>query len=394
MAEANRKLNLLVAAGVSVAFLAPMLLLIAGFANTRIIDNRQLAPFPAFTAASVIDTKFYTGVKNYLVDRFPFRPHVIVARGHFMQNHLADFNNDRIVWGKDGWMFLREAIRFSCHKPELVVQAVRGMTTFTEYVRGMGKDVVFMIAPNKATIYPEKVASRFAPYLACEDKHRALFHAMVAKRSGTLRYIDVFAPTRAARKRWPLGVYSWFDVHWDCRGTAILGDLVLRDLFADPKLKIPLVYEPEPRVSDISVVLGRPFEAEWTGCKSTAPLKAVREDDNKDNYFAAFKSTAPAPADGKGRVLMIHDSFANGLRQLMPPLVPAFTMYNINNRDFDKLARAIHDADKIYVEIVERSAFANFARLGHPNFIRPLDAAMKRIANSNKSSGLTVGAGR
>ncbi|MFN3867841.1 MAG: alginate O-acetyltransferase AlgX-related protein [Hyphomicrobiaceae bacterium] len=196
MERPNRVLNVLIAAGVSLAFLSPMVLLLAGFANTRMIDNRSLTPWPAFAAASVIDTKFYTGVKNYLVDRFPFRPHIIVARGHVMQNHLADFNNDRIVWGKDGWMFLREAIRFSCHKPDLMAQAVRGMTTFTEYVRRMGKDVVFMMAPNKATIYPEKVADRFAPYLACENKHRALFHAMVRNRGDKLRYIDVFAPTR------------------------------------------------------------------------------------------------------------------------------------------------------------------------------------------------------
>ena len=81
----------------------------------------------------------------------------------------------------------------------------------------------------------------------------------------------------------------------------------------------------------------------------------------------------------KTHALIIHDSFANGLRRMVPQLIPTWTMYNVNNRDYKKLAKAIRDADKVYVEIVERSAFVNFARLGHPRFMKLLKEAMSEL---------------
>jgi SGNH hydrolase-like domain, acetyltransferase AlgX len=376
MITRSRTSNIAITLFLALLFGVPPLLVLAGSRNVERIDNRKLAAFPMPGWSSAVDAGYYKKLTEYLIDQFPFRPQIIRARGEVMEDYLSDFNNSRIVHGRGDWMFLREEIRYSCDKPEIMAQAVRGMRTFTDFAKGLGKDVVFMIAPNKATITPERVSWRFKPYLECEDRHRALFHAMVRNQGPKLTYLDAFKPTREARKTWPQGVYHWFDVHWDCRGTGILGDLILTDLNRGAPSTLPRAYEPEPRVSDISTVLGRPFEMEWMGCQSTAPESAVqRLDDAKNDYFSAFRSDAPATPRG-GRVLIIHDSFANGLKRLMPPVLPGLVMYNINNRDVGQLAKAIDEADIIYVEIVERSAYASFARLGHPNFMGPLKAKM------------------
>jgi SGNH hydrolase-like domain, acetyltransferase AlgX len=378
--------KVVIALGFMAFLVLPVLLMLAGQRNTTAIDNRPLARLPAVTLRSLVDARFYAEIKNALIDGLPFRPRVIRARGHVLETVLADFNNPRIVWGKDGWMFLRDAVRFSCDQPEIMGQAVRGMITFTQLAKELGRDVTFMIAPNKETIDADKLADRFQPYAQCETKHRALFHAMVRNNAEKVRYLDAFAPARAARNLWPHELFYWFDVHWDCHGTAILGNLILRDLTGDPERRIPVTFHKEKRVADISTVLGRPFTEEWTGCAS--PVRGVdvkRRDDGRDEYFQTYTSTAANPAQDKGggKILLIHDSFANGLTRLLPQTVPGLTMYNVNNRDFTKLARAMLDADRIYVEIVERAAFANFTRLGHPNFTGPLKAALAAAKTSS-----------
>ena len=128
-------------------------------------------------------------------------------------------------------------------------------------------------------------------------------------------------------------------------------------------------------------MLGRPFNVKWTSCKSTKPERRYsRVDDRKDPYFSLYAWNAKDDGvAGARHALLIHDSFANGLRRFMPQVLPRLTMYNVNNRNYLKLARAIKAADKVYVEIVERSAFVNFARLGHPRFMLLLKTAMKGV---------------
>lgn len=153
-------------------------------------------------------------VTSYFADHFGLRKILLFQYFRFKINVLhADLSLD-VVEGKDGWLFFKEEVpdfRFEHPLNAAEVENIRGrVDQWCEYARAHRAALALLIAPNKSTIYPEKVPE----YLTSFGRAAPIDQILGAECSCPVIKIDPRADLRAARD--PLLYFNW-GTHWNDR---------------------------------------------------------------------------------------------------------------------------------------------------------------------------------
>lgn len=146
---------------------AVCLLLICGlssFVNYNLMpdfsENRVLKKFP-----NSMNADFPRGFSDFISDNFLLRKPLMSL---FFKIKIKLFNSDLglpISIGEDGWVFIREEIPFhqkTVIPDQILLDKIRNsLDAWCSYSNQHGAKFYFLIGPNKSTIYPEKMNSRF-----------------------------------------------------------------------------------------------------------------------------------------------------------------------------------------------------------------------------------------
>jgi alginate O-acetyltransferase complex protein AlgJ len=205
--------------------LAPLLAQTIGIGSSS-QENRKLAGFSGIKRFKELKD-LPRMLDTYVADRFGLRSQLVHANS-MLRYRMGISSNKDIVVGKDGWLFYTAdkileqhtgADRFTAAELEKWVQR---MEAARDWLESRGIAFYILVAPEKSTIYPEKLPDYPRP-MGIPTR----LDQLVARLSNsTLAVIDPRAALIAAKEKYPK-VYSEGDSHWTQRGAFIAYTLLM-----------------------------------------------------------------------------------------------------------------------------------------------------------------------
>jgi alginate O-acetyltransferase complex protein AlgJ len=209
---------------------------------TAFVENRQLANFPwsQLRAGEIGATA--RGIEAFFSDHFALRQQLIYAvnraklamnavstpivrrekSGWVFLQDLAEFRDlsaaqpvEAVILGKDRWMFLNDLTDYrglTVTQPATIDSWRRVYISRKRFVTGLGAHFLLVIAPQKATIYPEYLPN-YAQRMGTHTRRNEYLKAM---QGSSVRLLDLSTSVRKAK---PSGhLYYKYDTHWNFLG--------------------------------------------------------------------------------------------------------------------------------------------------------------------------------
>lgn len=189
--------------------------------------NQTLAPPPAlFQEGGGLNPNVLDETTDYVKDHFALRQRLITANAALEAAVFRTSAQDSVVLGKDGWLFYRETVDGYLHTAPLTQRelfcAARALALASEYAQDHGARLVFTVAPNKASLYPQYLPCVGTPLEGQDDIDRLV---PLLEEQG-VAYADLFAPFRETTQI----LYHATDSHWTNRGALLAHDALMESL--------------------------------------------------------------------------------------------------------------------------------------------------------------------
>jgi len=193
-----------------------------------IIRTRSQHRAPAATIENVVSGLWMTKKERELQELSPI---VWSLRGHWneLRYRCGIPQSDRVTFGEDEWLFIKSSVRpnnvgFAKAKEQRLAVFAQAR----DAVRAAGAELVMMILPDKARIYPDKV---YPDGVMPADKAGNYAAIMAEIDSLGIMGVDLATPMQAARQAItssdPLDqLYFARDTHWRPGGALIAGQTV------------------------------------------------------------------------------------------------------------------------------------------------------------------------
>ncbi len=299
------------------------------FRSRKMLDeNRALAQKPRLQIRRL--QRYPREFQSYYNDAFPFREYLVWSSRKIMGPVTNNFNANVIV-GKDGFLFYTNAAER--HGDES--RDFRAKHLWTEgqlkHIVGklegirkglaeMGIDFCMVVAPNKMTIYSDKLPEK-RRYQRGEILRAEQLIAYAKKHAPELKLIFPADLLCQAREKVEHPLFLHEDTHWN----ELSGYIVSRELIRMSSGKFPLPSIDQAQLvpakkplkgGDLRTQLGNGtpgvyhyYEVEVPGCKKV-PVKVYRPAHPMDNHHR--RSRNPEAPDSR-KVWVYRDSFAQAM---------------------------------------------------------------------------------
>ena len=348
--------------------------------------NQVLAVLPSPTKKDgSLNADYLPGLGRYVNDRFFLRQEAVTLWASLNAGLLRSSVTKDVLVGKDGWLYFTPTLPDYTRTGQMTARetwcAARRLALLQEYVEARGGRFLFVIAPNKNSLYPARMPE--LPRADAPTNAEALFEQLKAQQVAT---VDLFALFRAQKET----LYYPRDSHWNARGAALAADALLAALGRESGYFTEDFGEARHR-SDLYEML----------------FPAGQETDPDFVYAPGFSfSASSANADsitlttqcerGEGALLMYRDSFG---RALYPYLAERFGDAVFSRKeDYDP--SSLTPGGCLVLEIVERNlprlaggAMVLPAPTRDPAPVReaqPVDGAVKITLAKGGPEGYTV----
>jgi len=203
-------------------------------------EKRQLSKRPEFRLKSL--RKFSKEFEQYFNDRIPFRDLLIFTNSFLKMRYLGTSPVPKVIIGKEGWLFYRGDnvanvaegyfLAAPLRKEQLALLQVY-LEAKRDWLAERGIKYLFVIAPDKQSIYPE-----FLP----DSYYRAASHIdqlkEYLKTNSDIDIVDLRQPLLRAKRDYP--VFYKSDTHWNEYGAFISCIEIIKSLTNYfPTLQIP-----------------------------------------------------------------------------------------------------------------------------------------------------------
>ncbi len=198
--------------------------------QTKLDEKRHLAPAPAFKAERLLKSNYYAKLGRFLEDRHPYRRPFIVAK-NWIDYYIFDTSPSPLVHiGTDGWLYykrgMRDYFKNSCNKREKARNIARELNSIEKVINASGKRFFLIVAPDKATIYPEHVGIERRPGSCGKSFYDLFLDAL--KEFPVRGFIRLDKKLIAAKKDSLL--YFKKGTHWNYRGSVLVSKVILERL--------------------------------------------------------------------------------------------------------------------------------------------------------------------
>jgi hypothetical protein len=175
---------------------------------------------------------FALAYRAYFNDHFGFREDLIQTHAFVSFNYLGVAANRKVLVGKQGWLYLGDY--------ESAIECARRIRPFTHgeleawrnslerirnHLRQRGIRYVFVVTPNKDTIYPE-----FLPNWVNQVHSRSRLDQLITHmyEHSDVTVVDLRPALFAAKKEFPL--YFKTDSHWNALGACVASEVLNRTI--------------------------------------------------------------------------------------------------------------------------------------------------------------------
>lgn len=284
----------------------------------------------------------------------------LVAAYNRIRLQMGDRVFPQVVVGKGGWLlFNSDGNLDSYQNSNLLTNRLetihRQIILLDRYFKARGITLIVVVAPNKETIYPNKVPSEIKKV---GDESRLDLLLKMFTESDPPIVIDLRQPLQEARAG--AQVYYKTDTHWNAYGAYVAyREILSRASQVHPDLQ-PLgldqfnLAETAPQTLDLARLLGGDFaqEPRITILPKFSAQVFVRQ------ISPFFNASALIDAERQKRKLLIyHDSFGIALNEFLKfNFAKAIYIHNNGNEDGFVVTDCINilEPDVVVIEIVER----------------------------------------
>ena len=198
----------------------PLVAMLAGRSSQAdLAENRRLAMLPAWEWRKEAIRAYPEAFTEWFGDHFAFRPEMITCHNWAKFKLLRVYRSQKALIGQDGWLFytsdgiLRDHLglrRFSDKQLAQWACVIRGRR---DWLARQGIGYVFVIAPNKMTIYGQFLPEHLRRVARSTQLDQLMAHL---QNEPDLRILDLRQPMRQAAESHQ--VYFRQDTHWNQRG--------------------------------------------------------------------------------------------------------------------------------------------------------------------------------
>jgi len=276
-------------------------------------EYRRPAPLPKLSRHLGAMKRFPAACEAYFSDRLPWRERLLTSRADCEVNGFGVSSSDKVILGRDGWLFLNEEKEEGVGQPrDPAEQCRQWLTAFRRrqaWCATRGIDYVLLPTPEKQAIYPEFLPTAWqhprAPTAA--DRLVALLRA-----DGDLCFVDLEPALRTAKSGGQ--VYFRTDTHWNERGGLISYRACGPALGFQPMNEDAFTSVPRTLLGDLNRMLclshppGEPFEqitvrAPQARRRSAEPVQGPSVADNVERVWETGDKRLR-------RAVIFHDSYA------------------------------------------------------------------------------------
>jgi alginate O-acetyltransferase complex protein AlgJ len=198
-------------------------------------ENRALAKVPELFFREALDQKYFSLWEKYFNDHFWFRGG-LVRFDSWIDYHLFMVSpSPDVVLGKDNWLFYKEEIpdfkKEGCKERIQMIVLAQKLRVLEKLLEQSGKKLLFLVPPNKSTIYPEMVDLKFSRGRCNKSKYDLFLEAVKAYPVKGFLRLD----TLLKEERINHDVFYKTDTHWNIYGVKIAVRAILRELTASPE---------------------------------------------------------------------------------------------------------------------------------------------------------------
>lgn len=311
--------------------------------SSRPAANEVLAPKPPLRAGAGWNWDYLSDLAAWMGDRFAYRQELVSANAALTAALFGESASDSVILGEDGWLYYADTLddyegAAPMSERELW-RAARTLSLAREYARERGAHFLFTVAPNKNTLYPERMPKRYPAARGASNWERLM---PLLDQAG-VSYCDL----RPVLSREKEPVYYRADSHWDGYGSALACDALVaalggRSALADER------FTAAPHRGDL-------YEMLYPAGKGTEEgrfLDRARTFSYLGNFRAADDLTIRTESGGTmGRLLMFRDSFGNQLHEDLAETFSGATFSRANPIRLDML----DGEGTVIFELVERN---------------------------------------
>jgi len=313
-------------------------------------EKRELATMPELWQEDGLNLQYATELEKYLADHLAGRSLFTTGYHWLIGELLGSSPTEQVIVGEEDWLFYGETMedyrRTNQWTEAELAQAVKTLQEMQDYVESQGADFLFVIAPNKNSLYPE-----YMPYyeLASGQLSNAerLLQAMEEQGVG---HVDLFSLFRGLYEKSGQTYYHQRDSHWNAEGAYLGYQAIMKalgrkyDAYAETVERrevrdwegdLDALIYPELGYLDWQVEYDIPYTYVYESrYRSPEDVEIVTSCENRE-----------------GRLYMIRDSFGN---VLFPYLAEQFGHATFSRQVPWKLPQ-MAAGDVVVIELVERN---------------------------------------
>lgn len=290
-----------------------------------------------------------------------YQKHQLIEAYNRLRMKIGDRVFPQVLVGENRWLEyipdgnLNDFQNFSGSDPQILSSIQQKLITLNEQLKQRNITLVVVIAPNKATIYPEYMPGEIKK--AGEKSRLDQFLALMGNDSRIV--LDLRPDLQAGRKT--QHVYYRTDTHWNPYGAYIAYQQIMNSLSVTHPDLAPfaldnfILKEKPPEPLDLVRILGADFLTE-----SLIVIKPKFRSNAEIQWLIAAssrKSVAKSWASDNGqdiRLLMYHDSFGLGLIPFFQHHFREATYIQLDLNSITLSAIDRYQPDVVIIEIVER----------------------------------------
>lgn len=236
-------------------------------------ESRQLAARPSAPTDLAGVPSWVRGYEDWFDDHFAFRPQLQALEAAVRMRVFGVSPSEQVVVGEDGWLYYTKEGILADRRGEVVMSADLLESWRLELearhrmLAGRGVPYVFAVAPNKATIHPERLPPRERPVSGRPTRLDQIVAHLAAR--SDFRLLDG-RPLLREVARTAQG-YHATDSHWNEVGAfpfyqALARDLQRQGVAIEPLPRSHFTPEQYPITGDLGLLapwLGTPSERGW-----------------------------------------------------------------------------------------------------------------------------------